>query len=124
MPSGAAASGIQGSAGTPGDVGRKLPMISGCAALRATVATVTVNGTAPLPVMLTLAGFTLQVEFCGAPLQVSVITPLKPATGASERLNVAVWPAATVWVVLPPEAGARVKSGTTPPVRAMVTGLL
>jgi len=53
---------------------------------------VTVDPAVLPPVSVTDAGFSVQVAFCGAPVQTSATVPVEPSTGAINRGKVAVWP--------------------------------
>ena len=78
------------------------------------VATVTVTEVGELPVTLTDAG-TVQIgagTAVGVTLHARFTVPLNDPAGLSARLKVAVCPAEMVCELDPPEAGAKVKSGT------------
>ena len=78
----------------------------------AVVLTDTVVDAASVPFRLTDEGFTVQVAFDGAPLQVKLSVPDRPFCGAMLRLYVAVCPALTVAEVEEPEAAPIEKSWT------------
>ena len=80
----------------------------------AVVATVAVNADATVPFGVTEAGEAVQSAKDGAPLQLSATVPLKPLTGETCRLYVAICPAVTVAEVEPPVAAPSEKSVPVP----------
>lgn len=84
-------------------------MIGGTAEA-AVVLTVTLKGTAAVPVTETGFG-ALHVALEGAPVQVKVTVPVKPPVGLIWRLYVAVCPAVTVAEAEPVGVGVSVKEG-------------
>jgi hypothetical protein len=61
------------------------------------VLNVTVVDTDVDPLRLTTWGETVHVEFCGAPLQLSVTFPVKPPIGVSVMLKIARCPDGMLW---------------------------
>jgi hypothetical protein len=73
------------------------------------VATVTLIGTAAVPLTMADVGETVHVEFAGAPEQVKLTVCAKPPIGVTLKPNVALCPALTVEV--DGEVAVAVKSG-------------
>jgi len=66
-------------------------------------------------VIVTVYGSTLQVAYCGAPVQVSFTVPEKPVPPVIARAYVAEFPLLTLLVVDPPGAVPIVRTGTPVP---------
>ena len=81
---------------------------------RVAVLTLTLKAAGDVPLSVTEVGLTPQVAAGGAPLQLRFTFPLAPTVPLMERLYVAVPPAATVELVLPPCCAPSVKSVPLP----------
>ena len=75
-------------------------------------------------VIVTVDGAMSQVAYCGAPVQVSLTVPEKPAPPAIARAYVAVFSPLTLLVVDPPGEVPIVRVGTPVPASVTVCGVV